>query len=110
MAHDTGYSCHFSKHIAIIKSFIEAIQSKVGIISGARDDLDHSCYNFYKLNTLIQNPDKISFENLNSLNISLEQQFDQIIKLLNHHKKDLAVYSYYNDDISILKTFLINNE
>ena len=105
-----GYSCHFSKHVAIIKSVTEAIQSKVGIISGARDDLDHSCYNFNKINTLTQTPDKTYFENISSLNFSLEQQFDQIIRLLNHHKKDLAVYSYCNDDISILKTFLINNE
>jgi ribosomal protein S12 methylthiotransferase accessory factor len=105
-----GYSCHFSKHEAVIKAFIEAIQSKVGIISGARDDLDPHCYNFHKLNTLTQTQEKMRFGELCSLNISLEEQFDHIFKLLNHHKKDLAVYSYCNDDISILKTFLIDNE
>ncbi|HAT9067748.1 TPA: YcaO-like family protein [Legionella pneumophila] len=105
-----GYSCHFSKHEAVMKAYIEAIQSKVGIISGARDDLDQSCYNFLKLKTLTQIPEKIYFENLNSSNLSLVQQFDQIVKLLNHNNNDLAVYSYCNEDICILKTFLINNE
>jgi ribosomal protein S12 methylthiotransferase accessory factor len=105
-----GYSCHFSKYEAVNKAFIEAIQSKVGIISGARDDLDESCYKFRKISELTQLSERQYFENIVSFDLSLNEQYDQIIKLLKLYSKDLAIFTYLNADITILKTFMVNNE
>ena len=105
-----GYSCHFSKHEAVIKALSEALQSYIGVISGARDDLDASFYNFHTLNTLTTLKEKSDFKHVTSMNFSLLQQYDDIIARLKSHHKDVAVFTYINDDICVLKTFLITNE
>ncbi len=105
-----GYSCHFSKRQALNKALIEAIQSKIGVISGARDNLDESCYLFKNMNALVNVPSKLNFNDVMSLDLSLSEQYQYIVELLRHHRKDLAVFTYLNANISILKTFLIENE
>ena len=39
-----GLGCHLSRRIALLRSMTEAAQVRVGIISGARDDLPGSLY------------------------------------------------------------------
>ena len=105
-----GYSCNYSKHEAVIKSISEAIQSKIGVVSGARDDLDNFCYNFTKVNSLVDLAEKVNFQDVSSFDFTLEQQYKNIIEILEFNKKDLAVYTYFDNDITVLKTFLINDE
>ncbi len=105
-----GYSCHFSKHEALYKSLIEAIQSKIGIISGARDDLDPPCYKFNEINTLPRVSKIKYFNDMYSLDLPLNEQYQKILEILKSHAKDLVVFTYLNEDICILKTFLIDNE
>jgi YcaO-like protein with predicted kinase domain len=39
-----GMACHPDKNTALIKAFCEALQSRVTMISGARDDIEYSHY------------------------------------------------------------------
>lgn len=105
-----GYSCHFSKHEALYKAMLEALQSKVGIISGARDDLDHSCYRYNQINTLPSVSKRKYFNDISSSDLSLKEQYQKIIETLKFYSKDLVVFTYLNEDICILKTFLIDDE
>jgi YcaO-like protein with predicted kinase domain len=58
-----GYGAHFSKEVAISRAITEALQSRLTVISGARDDLDSNLYEANKkeksvynaLNKFIQN-------------------------------------------------------
>jgi YcaO-like protein with predicted kinase domain len=44
----TGFGCHLSKEIALIRAITEAAQSRLTHISGARDDMFRSSYLTYK--------------------------------------------------------------
>jgi ribosomal protein S12 methylthiotransferase accessory factor len=39
-----GYGCHVDRGIAIGRALSEAVQTRLALISGARDDLDADCY------------------------------------------------------------------
>lgn len=39
-----GYGCHVDRGIAIGRAMAEATQTRLAVIGGARDDIDHDCY------------------------------------------------------------------
>jgi len=102
-----GYGCHFDKKIAVEKAVHEAIQSRVGLISGARDDLKEIHYKPYKVKPL--SCGNISFDEIDSYQVTLESQFQQMKDILINLKMDLVYYIYLEDDIAVVKSFLVNN-
>lgn len=44
VGHISGMGCHTSREIALLRALTEAVQGRLTIISGARDDLTHQLY------------------------------------------------------------------
>ena len=105
-----GYSCHFSKYVAVTKALHEALQSLVGLISGARDDLKGENYNFGMNSKPVTTCKSQDFEKIRSYQFSLNEQVDYLLDGLKKNKIDLAVYSYLQNDISILRTFFFDDK
>jgi len=105
-----GYSCRSNLHDAVLNALFEAIQSKVGIISGVRDDIDSRCYSFSskRLNGIQSDMiDTLSFCPFVT-QMPINSEINKLKGLLSKHQKDLAYYIYQQNDITILKSFLVD--
>lgn len=102
-----GTCCHFNKDIAIRGAVFEALQSRIGIISGARDDLrlEHYKQSFNEAKT--QDINEIGYNDIPSVTIDAKGQLNYIKDLLISHHKDLLYYVYHSSKVSVVKTFLI---
>jgi putative methanogenesis marker protein 1 len=88
-----GYGCHLEKEVALISALNEAASSRIGTISGAREDLkkikDGKLDNYYKFKEKyhywFNKNENISFDEINeTINKSLT---DDLLLLLNHISK-----------------------
>lgn len=87
----------------------EAIQSRVGVVSGARDDLKIDYYS--SENIVSHNHDKLDLQEYMNLG---GKNTEDILKELNgcikKANKKVVIYEYYVGLISVVKTFIINRE
>lgn len=94
---------------AIFGALEEAIQTKVGVISGARDDLKMKYYqtdNSFKRRHHI--PEPPSYKDMTSwYPKDILKELNQRISSLN---KKLIIFEYHMDSITVVKTFITNCE
>jgi len=95
---NVGYGCHINKSIALSRAIAEAIQSRLVLIHGARDDIPQSHepfqglspremqLNFQQMSYALKNAaEKTSFASLPSYNwtfSNLEEYYQQLLNLL----------------------------
>ena len=105
-----GVGCADNTIHAATKALEEALQSKIGIISGARDDIAKADYAFhmynkepYKKNT----PDAFfEKEKLSDVETILESVKSMLIK----QKKDLVFYVLLKEGITILRSYIVDEK
>lgn len=102
-----GVACHFDKSQALRGAILEALQSKIGVISGARDDLKQEQYIYSKKEKNYRDFNEVNYEDINTLNIDCGLQLKYIKSLLEKQNIDLLYYVYHSSKISVLKSFLI---
>ncbi len=69
----TGMGCHVNKAIALSRAVTEAVQCRLTIISGARDDLNHSDYqNFFQGDRIVGRYERL-------LEFEETRNFDEVI-------------------------------
>lgn len=105
-----GYACDSSIYNATKRALFEAIQSKTGIISGLRDDINNDCYVYTskcKREISLLEMQKLSLAYMENA-LSVLEEFRNIKKLLSHFNKDIAYYCYIQDEITVLKSFLVD--
>ncbi len=105
-----GYGAAETYEFAIYRAFEEALQSKVGVISGARDDLKKE---YYSLGNKVRPVSGVE----ESYGLYIDLNYTDLLELLSKIKAlimntghDIVVFEYFNDDISVVRTFLINRE
>lgn len=64
-----GYGCHLSKEIALIRAITEAAQSRLTVISGARDDM-------YRINYRIHQQSRLNKQYFQRLGEEVDPQID----------------------------------
>lgn len=105
-----GYGAAETYEHAIYRALEEAIQTKVGVISGARDDLIDDYY-------LIQNT--VNFEySLNEHDglypdIISYNAFDLLAKIISAISDlgyKIIVFEYFNNNFFVVRTFIVNSE
>ena len=102
-----GSGCHLDKKIAINRALIEAIQSRVTIIAGSRDDIVDSKYEDLDFGWDL-NVDHCSFNAIpnyscNDIQNGINFIFEKTLK----SDKDIIVFKYHDEDICILKSKII---
>lgn len=105
-----GYACDSNIYNAAKRALFEAIQSKTGIISGLRDDINNDCYVYtskYKREISLLETQKFPLSYMEN-GFSVLEEFKNIKKLLSHFNKDIAYYCYNQDEITVLKSFLVD--
>ncbi|MCF6765295.1 YcaO-like family protein [Thiotrichales bacterium 19S3-7] len=106
----SGYGCHFDKNIALNRAITEAIQAKLTLISGTRDDIDRFTYQT-NAQTLPQSNKSICFSQLKDQKFkTINALYYQLIEILNANDLDLLVYSYHQQALCILKSILIQRD
>lgn len=81
----SGKGCHFDKYIALSRALTEAAQSRLTIISGARDDLDDIFFDRQFTGDKYQNG-KLAFEHRYfTYEANSKWIFNQLIKILNEN-------------------------
>lgn len=98
-----GTGTHLSKHIALARTLMEAAQSRLGVISGARDDIFPDQYQ-QQLEFVdnLQGQNSFSIKNQNQLSHSFAEDIKIILNLLsqsgfhkvymvNHTKSDIKI-------------------
>ncbi|RUR19917.1 hypothetical protein ELY21_02340 [Legionella sp. km535] len=105
-----GYGSHRNMAYAMQRALFEAIQSKIGIISGVRDDINDDCYLFTSKHEVIESYHLNKMIPLDPIftALSVLEEYDNIRNILSHFKKDLAYYCYVQDKITVLKSFLVD--
>lgn len=102
-----GTACHFNKEIALQKAVLEAWQTKIGVISGMRDDLNDRHYLYRDKNQFLEYEESINFSDVVSFDIGLDAQVNFIKELLIQNNCDLLYYIYHASAITVLKSFLL---
>jgi len=105
-----GNGCHLDKTIALNRALTEAIQSRVTIIAGSRDDILNSKYDcsdsgwFFNISSCSFNdiPDYAPIDINNGINYI----YDKTVK----SDKDIIVFKYHEEDICILKSKIISTD
>lgn len=106
----TGTAASYSVVSAYQKALEEAIQSKIGLISGARDDLSDQCLinttsvkNNYELT-----PHERKHIPLDSTSWSI--MLEQLVKRVHRIGHRVFTYEYFNHDFNIIKALIVDNE
>lgn len=105
-----GFGAASSYENALCRALEEALQTKVGVISGARDDLKQDYYQLNNTVTSIDNFDErdgIYPELSYGDNQDLLQQLKLLISKLGHR---IFYFEYFNDNFFVVKTFIIDSE
>ncbi|RAP34879.1 hypothetical protein B1207_14390 [Legionella quinlivanii] len=105
-----GYASHSNIYFAMERALFEAIQSKVGVISGVRDDITDELYVRASKKTKLKESPRIERMRLNYAlyEISVSEEYKNIKNILSQYKKDLAYYCYTQSEITVLKSFLVD--
>lgn len=105
-----GSGCHFDKKIALNRALTEAIQSRVTIIAGSRDDIINSKYEYSDCNWVLSvdycNFNDIPDCSMNNIESGVNFIYEKVIKL----DKDIIVFKYYEEDICILKSKIVSTD
>lgn len=104
-----GSSASYTYEQAMKNALEEAIQSKVGLISGARDDLKDEYY-LVRRNKEQSNKTSDSFMYDNLLSKNITELIAELENLIKKAEKDIIVYDYYKDNFYILKTLIVDHE
>ncbi|MCF6776882.1 YcaO-like family protein [Thiotrichales bacterium 19X7-9] len=106
----SGYGCHFDKHIALNRALTEAIQAKLTLIAGSRDDIDAFAYRANQ-QQLASATKTINFSAIAS------ESFDSVDTILKYLKSmlqtngfDALVYIYHQQSLCFLKSILIKRD
>jgi ribosomal protein S12 methylthiotransferase accessory factor len=102
-----GTACHFNKKIALQKAILEAWQTKIGVISGTRDDINDGHYLYRGKNQFLEYEESINFSDIDSFDIGLDEQVNFIKKLLIQNNCDLLYYTFHASVITVLKSFIL---
>lgn len=105
-----GSGCHLDKSIALNRAITEAIQSRVTIIAGSRDDIINSKYEDSELGWDL-NVDYCTFKDIpnysfNDINNGIKYISEKTVK----SGKDIIVFNYHEEDICILKSKIISTD
>lgn len=104
-----GKGAHFDKHIAVNRALSEAVQSRVTAISGAREDIGAQKYDYTDSATLPIGDNHISFSDIPQIPyVDVDDALLQLTQLLKQCKKDAVIFTYYHNDICVLKSRIIN--
>lgn len=105
-----GTAAHPNKEAALLKAFLEAIQSRLTVISGAREDILESDYIFNE-NLKKEPHESINYQDISSSNeLAARSNLQTITHRVRKNSKDILLYKYLDSDISIVKTKLIHKE
>lgn len=106
----SGKGCHLNVNIALNRAITEAVQSRVTLISGARDDIKLSDY-YYKGHNFEEENESIKFEQIQDVSKSkINQNLEFIKEKCNKMGLDILVYEYINTDIVVLKSKIVNKQ
>lgn len=105
-----GCSSSYSYEAAMKRAVEEALQSKVGTISGARDDLTELYYS--STNILKMAGEKLCIEplypDLKSRNI--KDAVDELKLIISNLEKKIIIYEYFNNNFVVLRTYIVDCE
>ncbi|HLB58083.1 MAG TPA: YcaO-like family protein [Gammaproteobacteria bacterium] len=108
-----GNGCHLNKAIALNRAITEAIQSRVTIIAGSRDDILNSKYDIATVdwNKASEKADEwCNFADITDYAIDdIEQALQCLYQKIKQQDHDLLVFNYHDEDISVLKSKIISN-
>lgn len=105
-----GYASHSNIYSAMERALFEAIQSKVGVISGVRDDITGELYTRTSNKKELKESHGIERMLIDRplYDIPISEEFKNIRNMLSHYNKDLAYYCYTESEITVLKSFLVD--
>lgn len=104
-----GKGAHFDKHIAMNRAVSEAVQSRVTMISGTREDIGSEKYEYFDTASLPINDNFINFTDIKSISfINIEDIHLKLKLILKDRKQDAVVYRYYQKDICVLKSRIVS--
>ncbi len=102
-----GCGCHVNKNTALNRAITEAIQSRVTIIAGSRDDIQNSKYDTAAFDWPVMK-ESCDFENITDHAIhDIEQGLHYLYNKIKQLNQDIVVFNYHNDDICVLKSKII---
>lgn len=103
-----GNGCHLNKKIALNRAITEALQSRVTIIAGSRDDILNSKYESLDVCWTI-NIGHCSFRDIGDYSINdIDKGVNFIFEKALKYNQDVIVFKYHDEDICILKSKIIS--
>ncbi|OGV41589.1 MAG: hypothetical protein A3F46_10730 [Legionellales bacterium RIFCSPHIGHO2_12_FULL_42_9] len=107
-----GSGCHLNKNIALNRAITEAIQSRVTIIAGSRDDILNSKYDTATLDwnkASETGGEWCNFADISDYDIgAIEQGLQCLYQKIKQRDQDILVFNYHEADICILKSKIIS--
>lgn len=102
-----GDGCHLNKKIALNRAISEAIQSRVTLIAGSRDDILNSKYEIHT-GEWESNKESCSYMTIPEYwNTGIDQGTHSILEKISKYKQDVIVLKYHEEKICILKSKII---
>ncbi|MCF6806900.1 YcaO-like family protein [Thiotrichales bacterium 19S9-12] len=106
-----GYGCHLNKSVALNRAITEAIQAKLTLIAGSRDDIIHHQYNEHLETKLPTSDTSIQLSQVEQLQAHTVSDALLCIKnILKKHNLDSLLYVYHQENLCFLKTILIDQK
>lgn len=103
-----GSGCHLNKTIALNRAFTEAIQSRVTTIAGSRDDLIDTKYDSDASEFPVA-INKKEFSEVSDYPVkTIDEALSVLYEKIKENNQDILVYTYYENEICILKVKLIS--
>lgn len=105
-----GNGCHLNKKIALNRAITEAVQSRVTIIAGSRDDILDSKYDSSDISWNL-NIEHCCYNDLPDYSINdIDNGVNFIFEKALKYNHDVIVYRYHEEDICILKSKIISTD
>ena len=106
-----GTGCHVNKNIALNRAIIEAIQSRVTVIVGSREDILHSKYDTTPVDWGSAHKEANEFCYFDAIpDYAVEgllPALDGLVKKIEQCSQEIIVFKYHDEAICILKSKII---
>lgn len=103
-----GNGCHVTMNVALNRALTEAVQSRVTIIAGSRDDIIDTKYDTDN-NQFPLDMKKKKFSDLLDYSVkTIDEALNLLYEKIKQNNQDILIYKYYDNEICILKVKLIS--
>lgn len=102
-----GNGCHLNKKIALNRALTEAVQSRVTVIAGSRDDIIDTKYDADNIQLPPQMKKKKFSDLLDYSLESIDEALHLLYEKIKQQNQELLIYKYYDNELCVLKVKLI---